>query len=50
MKKFKTIGLYSSKKSKDISKIANQIFEILDNIGVSVKASENINGVSPVKK
>ena len=50
MRKFKTIGLYSSKKSKDISKIANQIFEILDNIGVSVKASENINGVSPVKK
>jgi len=50
MRKFKTIGLYSSKKSKDISKIADQIFEILNNIGVSVKASENINGISSIKK
>ncbi len=50
MKKFKTIGLYSSKKNKDISRIANQIFEILDNIGVSVRASENISGVNLTEK
>lgn len=41
MKKFKTVGIFSSKNNRNINKIANQILEILENIGIIVLASKN---------
>ncbi len=39
---FRNVGLYSSLKNKDITKIANHIYEILNNLGVNVYIPNNL--------
>jgi NAD+ kinase len=43
IKKFKSIGVYSSSKDKRVLKIAQQIYEILENIGVRVIFSDSFS-------
>ena len=39
---FKTVGLYSSLNNKNITKIANHIYEVLNNLDINVVVPKNL--------
>ena len=39
---FKTVGLYSSLNNKNISRIANHIYEVLNNLDIKVVVPNNL--------
>ena len=50
MKKFKSIAIYSSLKSKKVSQIASQVSEILENIGVKILFAKSSSFTNTTKK
>ena len=50
MKKFKNVSLYSSTGLKRVDKIALQVLEILENIGINVFLTESLAGMNVKKK